>query len=62
MYHERQRSHQYLHTALKQNKPPAQTILEQMNTTPKEAVEQEACEPAAELRDRIHALQRQRRT
>jgi ElaB/YqjD/DUF883 family membrane-anchored ribosome-binding protein len=60
-HYERLRSLQYLRTALKQIKAPAQTVLEQLNTALDEAVEQEAYERAAELRDRIHALQ-QRRT
>ncbi len=60
-HYERLRSLQYLRTALKQIKAPTQTVLEQLNTALDEAVEQEAYERAAELRDRIHALQQQRR-
>ncbi len=60
-HYERLRSLQYLRTALKQIKMPAQTVLDKLNTQLDEAVEQEAYERAAELRDRIHALQ-QRRT
>ena len=61
-HYERLRSLQYLRTALKQIKPPAQSMREKLNTALDEAVEQEAYERAAELRDRIHALQQQRRT
>jgi len=61
-HYERLRSLQYLRTALKQIKPPAQSMLEKLNTALDEAVEQEAYERAAELRDRIHALRQQRRT
>ena len=61
-HYERLRSLQYLRTALKQIKVPAQTVLDRLNSALDEAVEQEAYERAAELRDRIHALQQQRRT
>ena len=61
-HYERLRSLQYLRTALKQIKARNPTELEQLSTALDEAVEQEAYERAAELRDRIHALQQQLRT
>lgn len=60
--YERLRSLQYLKTALKQIKARNPTELEQLNTALDEAVEEEAYERAAHLRDCIHALQQQYRT
>lgn len=59
-HYERLRSLQYLSTAMKQIKTPAQTVLEQLRMALDEAVEQEAYERAAELRDRIDALHQRR--
>ena len=55
-HYERLRSLQYLRTALKQIQEPAQTVLDQLHTELDEAVEQEAYERAAELRDQIDTL------
>ncbi len=59
-HYERLRSLQYLRTALHQIKARKPTVLERLNAALDEAVEQEAYERAAELRDRIHALQQRR--
>lgn len=59
-HYERLRSLQYLRTALKQIKARKPTVLERLNAALDRAVEQEAYERAAELRDRIHALQQRR--
>ena len=59
-HYERLRSLQYLRTALKQIKARKPTVLERLNAALDKAVEQEAYERAAELRDRIHALQQRR--
>lgn len=59
-HYERLRSLQYLRTALNQIKARKPTVLERLNAALDEAVEQEAYERAAELRDRIHALQQRR--
>lgn len=61
-HYERVRSLQYLRTALKQIKARNPTELEQLSTALDEAVEQEAYEQAAKLRDQIHALQQQQQT
>lgn len=59
-HYERLRSLQYLRTALQQIKARKPTVLERLNAALDKAVEQEAYERAAELRDRIHALQQRR--
>lgn len=59
-HYERLRSLQYLRTALNQIKARKPTVLERLNAALDEAVEQEAYERAAQLRDRIHALQQRR--
>lgn len=61
-HYEQMRSLKYLRTALKQLKTRNPTEIEQLNSALDEAVEEEAYERAAQLRDRIDALQQQRST